>query len=283
MAYDKTDVVNHVLLGIDTYRVTSDYGNRTILIGGQYVTSFHGGIDLTPASPIVAMQKGKVRSVRNSVLPSQTATIIANKQTSLYAGNFVTLTHGNGEETRYYHLKEGSVVVNVGDVVEKGQVIGFMGKTGYVTGTHLHFEIRKDGKTVDPIPYLEGKLNLTPFFVPVEIDRANASVIIPKVNLLNYREKPGTASDNPSLGKLNFGQEYPYSGITKVDYDGFKWVLTSVDGKDVYVAYNPNWIDYRIPKEIVKETVIKEVEIPIDTTLVDGDLVVTIKKTPIPK
>lgn len=78
------------------------------------------------------------------------------------------------------------------------------------------------------------------------------------------------------------GQEYPYSGTTTSVYDGFNWVLTAVDGKEVYVAHNPSWIDYRIPKEIIKEIVVKEVELPIDTTLVDGNLSVTIKKTPIP-
>jgi murein DD-endopeptidase MepM/ murein hydrolase activator NlpD len=67
-------------------------------------------------------------------------------------GNLVTLRHDNGFETRYAHLS--SVEVKVGDHVEAGCGLGKVGTTGYSTGPHLHFEVRHDGKAIDPAPLL---------------------------------------------------------------------------------------------------------------------------------
>jgi murein DD-endopeptidase MepM/ murein hydrolase activator NlpD len=67
-------------------------------------------------------------------------------------GNLITIRHGDGFETRYAHLS--AVDVHVGDPIETGQPIGKVGTTGYSTGPHLHFEVRHDGKPVDPAPYL---------------------------------------------------------------------------------------------------------------------------------
>ena len=67
-------------------------------------------------------------------------------------GNLVTLRHDNGFETRYAHLS--SVDVKVGDLVEAGTELGKVGTSGYSTGPHLHFEVRHDGKAIDPAPLL---------------------------------------------------------------------------------------------------------------------------------
>jgi murein DD-endopeptidase MepM/ murein hydrolase activator NlpD len=64
----------------------------------------------------------------------------------------VILRHEDGFETRYAHLNE--VHVKKGDHVETGQDVGAVGSTGHSTGPHLHFEIRKEGKALDPRPYL---------------------------------------------------------------------------------------------------------------------------------
>ena len=68
-------------------------------------------------------------------------------------GNIIIIDHQNGVHTWYAHLD--SIDVKVGDVVQKGNVIGKLGNTGYSTGPHLHFEVRKDGTPVDPAKYLE--------------------------------------------------------------------------------------------------------------------------------
>lgn len=69
-----------------------------------------------------------------------------------YSGNYILIDHGNGVVTYYGHCS--SMIVGAGSKVQQGQVIGYVGHTGYVTGPHLHFEIRVNGKQVTPENYL---------------------------------------------------------------------------------------------------------------------------------
>ena len=68
--------------------------------------------------------------------------------TSTYSaayGNYVVINHGGGVSTLYAHMSKRAV--SKGDVVSQGDVIGYVGSTGYSTGPHLHFEIIKNGST----------------------------------------------------------------------------------------------------------------------------------------
>ncbi|MFC0215597.1 M23 family metallopeptidase [Paenibacillus chartarius] len=67
-------------------------------------------------------------------------------------GNYVIINHGRGLATEYMHMTKLSV--KSGQLVKKGQQVGFMGSTGRSTGTHLHYEVHKNGSPVDPRPYL---------------------------------------------------------------------------------------------------------------------------------
>ena len=67
-------------------------------------------------------------------------------------GQLVEINHGNGFSTRYAHCKEN--LVKVGDVVKKGQIIALMGSSGRSTGPHVHFEVYKNGRAVDPSSYI---------------------------------------------------------------------------------------------------------------------------------
>ena len=67
-------------------------------------------------------------------------------------GTIVAIDHGGGLMTFYAHLSKVTVVL--GQPVQSGQLIGAIGTTGYVTGSHLHFEVRLAGKPVDPMPWL---------------------------------------------------------------------------------------------------------------------------------
>ena len=67
-------------------------------------------------------------------------------------GNYVTISHAGGVSSCYLHLE--SYTVSAGDSVSQGQIIGYVGATGNVTGAHLHFSILVDGVYVNPMEYV---------------------------------------------------------------------------------------------------------------------------------
>jgi murein DD-endopeptidase MepM/ murein hydrolase activator NlpD len=115
---------------------TSGYGMRADPVHGG--TTNHPGFDLAAkaGTPVAAAAGGTITHAG----PAGTY------------GNLVTVRHDNGFETRYAHLS--TVTVKAGDRVDAGQQIGNVGSTGFSTGPHLHFEVRHDGKTMDPAPLL---------------------------------------------------------------------------------------------------------------------------------
>jgi len=77
---------------------------------------------------------------------------IGGREKSLESlGNFIEIEHDNGEYSEYEHLKKGSILVKVGDKVERGEVIGYSGATGWLAhlGPHLHFMVGRYGQTDD--------------------------------------------------------------------------------------------------------------------------------------
>lgn len=117
----------------------------------------HTGIDMvkSPSSLdyVTACCTGRVTTVVNNV---------KNRNLSKGYGNYVIIDHGNGFETLYAHLKYATIQVKVGQEVNEGTVIGYMGDTGYTFGAHLHFEVRKNKVKIDPLPYLQDKAKFTP-------------------------------------------------------------------------------------------------------------------------
>jgi murein DD-endopeptidase MepM/ murein hydrolase activator NlpD len=67
-------------------------------------------------------------------------------------GNLIEINHGNGYATRYGH--NAKLLVKVGDSVEKGQVISLMGSTGRSTGPHVHFEVLKNDRQINPAKFV---------------------------------------------------------------------------------------------------------------------------------
>jgi murein DD-endopeptidase MepM/ murein hydrolase activator NlpD len=125
---------------VPTVRNISDgYGERWIV--EEQRNNFHKGIDITKpgcyGEPIVASAAG---------------TVITAANTGNGYGNHVIIDHGNGIATLYGHCS--SLAVSAGDTVEQGQVIGYIGATGYAYGNHLHFEVRVNGQHTDPMNYV---------------------------------------------------------------------------------------------------------------------------------
>lgn len=116
--------------------VTSSYGYRVHPITGNY--SFHNGVDLAVAqgTAIYASRSGYV----------STATY------NYVYGYYVTINHMDGYSTLYGHMT--NYIVSEGEYVTQGQVIGYVGSTGYSTGPHLHFTIYYNGSTVNPMEYI---------------------------------------------------------------------------------------------------------------------------------
>ena len=136
--------------------VTSEFGWRVDPVTGAG-NNQHKGIDLVlwlgypSLATICAFADGVVTEAFDGVVGFDAV----NQR-----GNFVTIDHGNGWVTKYYHLANGTLKVKVGDKVTARQPIGFMGSTGYSTGAHLHFQMELDGTPQDPKPYLTGEKKL---------------------------------------------------------------------------------------------------------------------------
>ncbi len=89
--------------------------------------------------------------VGTAIRAADAGVVISAKYISGY-GNTVILDHGNGINTLYGHASE--LLVVVGQTVEKNELIARVGRTGSTTGSCLHFEVRRNGQPIDPLPYL---------------------------------------------------------------------------------------------------------------------------------
>lgn len=112
--------------------ISSGYGARFGPIEGGY--DWHPGIDIAVefGTPVYAAAAGTVEQAGPN---------------GGY-GRYVRIAHGNGYETAYGHMS--GLAVAAGQKVIKGEIIGFVGSTGYSTGPHLHYEVLADGQTIDP-------------------------------------------------------------------------------------------------------------------------------------
>lgn len=117
-------------------RISSEFGRRFHPVDNEYKQ--HLGIDISskPGTPVHAAADGTVKK--------------AFRSDDGY-GNQVYISHRFGFETRYAHLY--TFIVKKGDKVRKGDIIAFIGSTGKSTGFHLHYEIIKNGKQLDPYPF----------------------------------------------------------------------------------------------------------------------------------
>ena len=122
---------------IDSYYISSSYGARMDPFNGE--RAIHEGIDMV----------GKLRS---EVLATAPGTVVFAGWKGGY-GRVVEVNHGLGVVTRYAHLY--AIDVKVGDVVDYRQAIGKLGSSGRSSGPHVHFEVRYNGRPLDPMSFLK--------------------------------------------------------------------------------------------------------------------------------
>ncbi|WP_310650251.1 M23 family metallopeptidase [Colwellia sp. MB02u-6] len=133
---------------------------NTRYLSGRPITkgwlSSYFGLRKDPFNGKPAMHKGVdfAGSENDDIIA--TASGVVSWASSRYGyGNLIEINHGDGLKTRYGHNK--TIVVSVGDVVNKGQVIGKMGSTGRSTGPHVHYEILRNNRQIDPKKYVYRK------------------------------------------------------------------------------------------------------------------------------
>ncbi len=157
-----------------TFTITSPYGPRIDPISLE--ESVHNGIDVVPiSSNIVAIANGKV--VSSAYDPDG-------------SGEYVVIEHiisGTTYRSGYYHMKENSRVVKVGDQVSQGQQIGIMGTTGYSTGVHLHFVLQEYNAKTKKFEYSD----------PTSI--INNKIVAKTLNLYDYTYNKFTLLDRNNL------------------------------------------------------------------------------------
>ncbi len=130
----------------DLNRIASGFGYR---IDPVYkTTKFHAGLDFAApqGTPIYATADG---------------TITTSGNTGNGYGNHVVINHGYGYETLYGHMVR--VKARVGQLVKRGEVIGWVGSTGKSTGPHCHYEVHKNGEKIDPIYFFYNDLTAEQF------------------------------------------------------------------------------------------------------------------------
>jgi len=123
---------------IDIQRVTTEFGVvRTTQERGRYM---HKAVDVInmPKSVVWASQDGKV----------------VMKERFEYSGNTVVIDHGYGILSLFFHLHDFADI-NVGDMIKRGNPIGTLGKTGYASGYHLHWEMRINNIPIDPMQWIK--------------------------------------------------------------------------------------------------------------------------------
>jgi murein DD-endopeptidase MepM/ murein hydrolase activator NlpD len=116
--------------------LSSSMGNRSDPLTGEH--DFHPGLDISAdrGDPVYATADGKVTHAANA---------------GNY-GNLVIVEHGYGLETRYGHLS--AFKIKVGQEVKRGDLLGLVGSTGRTTGSHLHYEVRANGRILNPLQLL---------------------------------------------------------------------------------------------------------------------------------
>jgi len=108
---------------------------------------------MTTGVPVIAAASGVVANLRSGVKDQYYSDYSNKKKKEIYnigLGNVIILRHPGGWETYYAHLRKGSLAVKIGQQVNTGDILGYVGMSGLTDFPHVHFELRKNNKRIDP-------------------------------------------------------------------------------------------------------------------------------------
>ena len=132
------------------YDISSPYGPRApiTLPDGRVSGGFHTGVDIPRSA--------------GTIVFAPAPGVVVTQRTSLTYGNMVVLKHDDGSATKYLHLEAGKLMVGEGMRLRRGDILGFVGTTGFSTGNHLHWEYIPDHDITgvsDPLEQLVSSLS----------------------------------------------------------------------------------------------------------------------------
>ncbi len=231
--------------------VNGPYGTRFGVAGSMWSSGRHTGLDIPAAvgAAIRAVADGTVTQVASG---------------GPY-GKHVQLSHGGGLSSFYAHMS--SIAARMGGRVSAGQTIGQVGATGNVTGPHLHLEARRNGRAVDPMPFLTGGGGFTGRAVGAAQRTAQgmlgrygwgANQFGPLKQLWQHESGWRWNATNPSSGAYGIPQSLPASKMASAGADWrtnpatqIKWGMGYIKGRygspasawDFWNRQSPHWYD----------------------------------------
>lgn len=146
-------VAEQVTVGTKEIKVSTGNGTSSTVGTGRFMWPVVGGGRISCGFQGYVGHTGTDITLYHGaqIVAADSGVVVIAKTNARGYGNHVMIDHGNGIQTLYAHLSRR--YVSYGEKVSKGDVIGLMGRTGNVTGTHLHFEIRVNGRYMNPMRY----------------------------------------------------------------------------------------------------------------------------------
>ncbi len=219
--------------------------------GGSFSYNGHNAWDFGPGNfyaqdqgiEIYAAADGTVTATHDGEFDRQVEWLSPAPQ-----ANYVILDHGGGWTTIYWHLRRDSVRVNVGDVVQAGDILGYMGSSGISSGSHIHYGLRHHGFTIEPMYDIETYLDpsLADIGYPGDVKTKMHSGVTNYTPNSHIRERPSDIEVFPQTsGQVAYVWGY-FAGLQVGDLLQYVWkrpdgsVFTTT-GRTMTTTYSQSW------------------------------------------